>query len=175
MGRMNLISGLALGVSVLLMGCATKGFVLKEITKTKTEIEEQTKQIDEDMSKARSELSERMTNLETNFATNNMLESELYNSKQEILKEVDVKLKAMKNVMAEIRQKMDTIELANEDDIIQIGNELRTVMNVLWKKLNEEKTGLERAMEELVKLNLPQPEGVPEPVPEELIEETESE
>lgn len=173
MGRINLISGLMLGVGVLLAGCASKGFVREEVNKTRTEVtEEQNKLREEKISEMGSKLSTRMTNLETNFATKNMLESDLYNSKQEILKEVDNKLKALKNVLSDISQRMDTIKLANEDDVVKLGQDLRAVTNVLWKKLYEEKTGLERAMEELGKLSLPKPEGVPE---EESLEESEGE
>ncbi len=163
----NITVGLVLS-TILLVGCASKGFVLEEVNKAKSNINtEQGKKLDDSVTQVSSELTKRIMTLETEYVSKNHLQSELYTYEQKLMKVIDEQIAEIKTAMEELNSWKSEFKFANKEDITQLSHDLVSVMDALFRKLNSEKDGLERAMGEIEKLSLPTkaPE-VPETTPE---------
>jgi hypothetical protein len=156
MSKMGKLLGCLICAGILLGGCVSKGFILDEINKSKANIDsEQAKKLDETTTKISSDLSKRMLTLETEYVSKNFLQSELYNNEQKIMKEVDTRVDNAKKLVDEVHQKMETFKMANQGDIEKMSQDLNVLMDSLFRNLNAQKEGLERAMGEIEKLSLP--------------------
>lgn len=160
----NITVGLVLS-TILLVGCASKGFVLEEVNKAKSIItKEQGKKLDDSVTQVSSELTKRIMTLETEYVSKNHLQSELYTYEQKLMKVIDEQIAEIKTAMEELNSWKSEFKFANKEDITQLSHDLVSVMDALFRKLNAEKEGLERAMGEIEKLSLPTtaPETTPE-------------
>ena len=163
----NITVGLVLS-TILLVGCASKGFVLEEVNKAKSNINtEQGKKLDDSVTQVSSELTKRIMTLETEYVSKNHLQSELYTYEQKLMKVIDEQIAVIKTAMEELNSWKSEFKFANKEDITQLSHDLVSVMDALFRQLNAEKEGLERAMGEIEKLSLPTttPEA-PETTPE---------
>ena len=152
----------------LASGCwATMGNVQKELAKTKTEINsEQTKQTDTKIDQVYKSMDGINAKLEKDYTPKlNNLQTELYNLKQDMTKVLEERLATLTKELNGVKEWIRTFETANKEDVIKLAQDLRIAANVFRKQLESQKDGIERAINELEKLSLPTPEGVPEKTP----------
>ncbi|MFH0888968.1 MAG: hypothetical protein V1871_07165 [Planctomycetota bacterium] len=145
MKKLVIIGGMVLGVG-LFVGCASKGFVTEEITKSRAQItSEQTKALKDEITRLDSDFSKRCANIEMNYALKSAVESDAYNREQKIMKDVE---KRLEDIKASIKSMEDMKEVSLE----KFSQNLQASTHVFLKQLKEQKEGIERAMEELDKL-----------------------
>ncbi|MFA5793767.1 MAG: hypothetical protein WC980_01660 [Candidatus Brocadiia bacterium] len=158
----------ALCSTVVLMGCASKGFVQEEISKARTElINGYTKSVDESYAKLSSELKKSIVDIQTNYALKNFVEGENYKVKQELLKEVDSRIETVKKLSEDLRTTLDSLKMSGESGLENLAKYLRASANVITKQLQAQKEGLEQAIDELGKMELGKDTGTtPPPNPE---------
>ena len=168
-------------VGLIVAGCVSKGFVREEIDKTTTQLNiEHAKNLDTKVTELNNDLSKQIVEIKKNYVLNKELDSKLYEYDQEIKKVIETKIEELNVIVQALQQKIETFKVANQDDIIQLSNELKIAASVLWKKLKAERDGLERAMNELDKLDftktakppdlLVEPPEAPPELPPEILE-----
>lgn len=162
-----------LAAGVMISGCwATNSKLMDEISKAKSEIATQT---DGKIDAAKKTSSDDVKRVEGRLDNESLqklaaLQEELYKLKQELNKNIEDKTAELSKLFNSIKTQLDTAKLANEDQIIQLSKDLRTVGNVLANMLDAQKEGLDRALIELQKWLQPNPGGGSEkqpPVPPE--------
>lgn len=164
MRREFIAGGVILLTTVIASGCwATPGKVMLEIAKVKKDITlEQTKERDEKIRLVNKRIDGVEEGLKKEGEERTKLQTELYNLKQEMMQLLDERVVALTKQINENRSRAEKIQLADTNQIDQLHKDLLTTANVFRKKLEAERDGLERAIIELEKLSLPQPEGAPE-------------
>ena len=137
------------------MGCASKGFVLEEIQKSKSETTaELSKQLKESIGKFEMDVSKRIANIEANYALKSEMDSKDYDMQQKITKDIDAKLN-------DIKKGISDLSAMKEETMTKLSQNLQSSVQVLLRQLKEQKDGVERAIEELEKFMSTQPATQP--------------
>ncbi len=166
--RKTLVLSAILAVGFMVSGCwATNSKLMDEISKVKSEI---TTKTDGEIKVAKDVSSAEVKRVEARLDNESLqkladLKEELYSLKQELKKDIVDKTAELSKLFNAIKTQLDTSKLANEDQIIQLSKDLRTVGNVLANMLDAQKEGLDRALIELQKWLQPNPGGGSEKQP----------
>jgi len=145
MKKLLVISSAILLGGSMLIGCASKGFVLEEIKKSKDETTaELSKQVKDSIGKFEMESSKRIANIESSYALKNYVDTQLYDKEQKIMQAVEKSLD-------EIRAKLKDLAAIKEETMVKLSQNLEESVGILLKQLKAQKEGVELAIEELEK------------------------
>lgn len=152
---------------IIFTGCATKGFVLDEIEKSKTELNNNIKEVQAYTAKVQTEASQRMANIETSYALKAVVESDAYNREQKLMQ-------AITKQIDDLKVSLKKLEDLKEAAVDKLSQNLQKSVYIFMKQLKGQKEGIEQAMEELDKIisestsapaSQPAPAPAPQPAP----------
>ena len=129
----------------MLIGCASKGFVLEEIKKSKEETTaELSKQVKDSIGKFEMEASKRIANIESSYALKNYVDTQMYDREQKMMKEVEKRLE-------DIKLALKDLAAIKEETMVKLSQNLQASVGILVKQLKAQKDGVDLAIEELEK------------------------
>ncbi|MEK7310048.1 MAG: hypothetical protein AAB038_04450 [Planctomycetota bacterium] len=153
-------SAILLGGSMLI-GCASKGFVLEEIKKSKEETTaELSKQVKDSIGKFEMEASKRIANIESSYALKSYVDTQMYDREQKMMKEIEKRLEDIKTALKDLAA-------IKEETMVKLSQNLQASVGILVKQLKAQKDGVDLAIEELEKFigaDNSAPEHTPAPV-----------
>ncbi|HLD36921.1 MAG TPA: hypothetical protein VJC37_09385 [Planctomycetota bacterium] len=129
----------------MLIGCASKGFVLEEIKKSKEETTaELSKQVKDSIGKFEMEASKRIASIESTYALKSYVDTQMYDREQKMMKDIEKRLE-------DIKVALKDLAAVKEETMMKLSQNLQASVQILLKQLNAQKEGLDIAIEELEK------------------------
>ena len=129
----------------MFIGCASKGFVLEEIKKSKEEtIVELSKQVKNSIGKFEMEANKRIVNIESSYALKSYVDSQMYDREQKMMKEIEKRLEDIKTALKDLAA-------IKEETMVKLSQNLLASVQILLKQLKAQKDGVDGAIEELEK------------------------
>jgi hypothetical protein len=107
------------------------------------------KDIDKDLGK-------RVYDLESNGAPRNWVTEQIKASQLKTLDEVDKKLGALESQLAEVKKKVDVVNMANKEEVMQVLTELQGMTVTLVQQLKTQKDALEQSIKQLEAIQVPE-------------------
>lgn len=137
-------SAILLGGSMLI-GCASKGFVLEEIKKSEEKTTaELSKQVKDSIGKFEMEASKRIANIESSYALKSYVDTQMYDREQKMMKEIEKRLE-------DIKAALKDLAAIKEETMVKLSQNLQASVQILVKQLKAQKDGVDVAIEELEK------------------------
>jgi DNA repair exonuclease SbcCD ATPase subunit len=128
----------------MLIGCASKGFVLEEIKKSEEKTTaELSKQVKDSIGKFEMEASKRIANIEANYALKSSVEPKIY--------DIEGKQKYIVEQLADIVKQLNELKAIKEEAMVKLSQNLQASVQILVKQLKAQKDGVDVAIEELEK------------------------
>ncbi|MCE9583798.1 MAG: hypothetical protein K8T20_15050 [Planctomycetes bacterium] len=100
-------------------------------------------------------LGKRVYDLESNGAPRNWVTDQIKASQLKMLEEVDKKLGVLEAQVAEVKKKVDVVNMANKEEVMQVLTELQGMTVTLVQQLKTQRDALEQSIKQLEAIQVP--------------------
>lgn len=169
MTRHSLIPRSLIVCIVALLGCGvSREQVLEDLAAARREIVAEIREENKaTLERIQSEFQRSLAKIDSEFAKKSDLEAALKNGNVRAASGVEERLKQLSAEVAAVAERLDRFRPANEGEVVKLMDTLLATSSTLWKMLQQQKDGIEKALRELERIGLPAPEKAPPPPPAE--------